>query len=527
MEKSGILNPDAWQSDLERFRGDHYKLLHQVQQLLAGQGEFNGGNDHQTCGFGKWLATVRVDNPVILGVQKEAAASHRQFHEAVKKIKDLMKRGQVSEAGAVVRQEMMPAAENTFNHLRIVQEEIARIQELYRQMNEQAMVKARQRQVAALGALAELRKANNDLADQLAAASLSEANRAKLVSLVSMVLSFGLALGVGLLLSLSITRALKRVITGLSEASEQVAAAATQVSGASQSLAQGASEQAASLEETSASLEQLASMTRQNADNANQANQLMAESNRVVEQAGQAMQALILAMQEVSTASENTGKIIKTIDEIAFQTNLLALNAAVEAARAGEAGAGFAVVADEVRSLAMRAAEAAKNTADLIEGTLARVRESSDLVTKTSGAFSQVAADSGKMRDLVSEIAAASSEQAQGVEQINKAVNEMNSVTQQNAANAEESASASEELTAQSEQMKDIVRELAKLVGNRANGHRPPAAGTSATLGVGFHPPAPPARGLEKSSGGRLALRAGRAKPEHLIPFDQDDFKEF
>ncbi|MBN2122916.1 MAG: methyl-accepting chemotaxis protein, partial [Deltaproteobacteria bacterium] len=163
-------------------------------------------------------------------------------------------------------------------------------------------------------------------------------------------------------------------------------------------------------------------------------------------------------------------KIIKTIDEIAFQTNLLALNAAVEAARAGDAGAGFAVVADEVRNLALRAAEAARNTASMIEATTKKVRDGSDLVSHTNDAFTQVARSASKVAALVSEISAASSEQAHGIDQLNGAVAEMDRVVQQNAANAEESASASEEMYAQAAEMKRSVQKLADLVGGYSRG---------------------------------------------------------
>jgi len=255
-----------------------------------------------------------------------------------------------------------------------------------------------------------------------------------------------------------------QVANDLGDASEQVAAASSQVAAASQSLAEGASEQASALEETSSSLEEMSSMTKQNADNAGQAKALMGEAKQIVDKVGDQMHRMVTAIQEVTKSSEETGKIIKTIDEIAFQTNLLALNAAVEAARAGEAGAGFAVVADEVRNLAMRSAEAAKNTSSLIENTIVTVKNSRDLTEQTQEGFKENVAISGKIGQLIDEIAAASSEQAQGIGQIGKAVAEMDKVVQQTAANAEESASAAEEMNAQAVQMNGYVANLLTIV---------------------------------------------------------------
>jgi len=273
----------------------------------------------------------------------------------------------------------------------------------------------------------------------------------------------------GLLVSVSLTRsittALRRTIIEINEGSLQIAQASGQIAESSQVLAEGASEQAASLEESSSALEEVTSMAKQNAENAGQANVLMQETGKVVQEANNSMADLTKAMANVNAASEDTFKIIKTIDEIAFQTNLLALNAAVEAARAGEAGAGFAVVADEVRNLAMRAAEAAKNTSTLIEGTVKQVQESTTLLTATNTAFASVSDKSNKVSHLINEIASASQEQSHGVDQINNAVTQMDSVTQQNAASAEESASASEELNAQSEMLKNAVQDLAAMVG--------------------------------------------------------------
>ena len=248
------------------------------------------------------------------------------------------------------------------------------------------------------------------------------------------------------------------------EIAEQVSLAALQVSSSSQQLAEGSAEQASSLEETSSTLEEISSMTKQNAENAGQADLLMKEANHVVIRASQSMRKLTASMEEITRASEETSKIIKTIDEIAFQTNLLALNAAVEAARAGEAGAGFAVVAGEVRNLAMRAADAAKNTGTLIEGTVKKVKDGSDIVIGANAAFEDVAKNSEKVGKLVAEIAAASTEQANGIEQTNQAVSQLDKVTQQNAALSGESAGASEEMKARSMEMKEMVLRLEVLV---------------------------------------------------------------
>ena len=282
--------------------------------------------------------------------------------------------------------------------------------------------------------------------------------------LISVLIAGVLMLVAGYLLSRSIVRPVLHTMTLLSRSANEVSTAAAQVYSAGQQLAEGASEQAASIEQTSASLEEMSSMTRQNADNSNQANKLMTGTRETVARAGQSMNALTVSMGEISRASEETSKIIKTIDEIAFQTNLLALNAAVEAARAGEAGAGFAVVADEVRNLAMRAAEAARNTASLIEGTVKKINEGSELVERTEKEFQEATASVEKSSELVGEISAASHEQAQGIEQIDKAVGEMDKVVQQNASNAEDTASASEQMNAQAARMKEYVGELQTLV---------------------------------------------------------------
>ena len=331
---------------------------------------------------------------------------------------------------------------------------------------------------------------------------------------------------VALLVTRTITKPINRIIKGLGDVSDQVASASAEVSASSQSLAEGASEQAAGIEETSSSLEEMSSMTCQNSDNASQADQLMGEAKEIVGRANVSMGQLASSMKKITLASEETSKIIKTIDEIAFQTNLLALNAAVEAARAGEAGAGFAVVADEVRNLALRAAEAAKNTGELIEGTSKEVHKGSELAESTNENFDEVAGSARKVAELVSEIAAASHEQAQGIEQVNTAVTEMDKVTQTNAANAEESAAASEKLNAQAEQMKNYVLELMKLVGGKetnqgqgweANTNRPEDRSPQHHKALGAPKP---------KSRKRKEAKEEKA-PEEIIPLDDDNLSDF
>ncbi len=295
-----------------------------------------------------------------------------------------------------------------------------------------------------------------------------------------------IGLGLAFFMARSITRPINRVVSGLTDGADQVASAASQVSSSSQALAEGASEQAASLEETSSSMEEMSSITRQNADNAGQAKAMMEDAKNIVDKVSGHMNEMSKAIVEITKTSEETSKIIKTIDEIAFQTNLLALNAAVEAARAGEAGAGFAVVANEVRNLAGRAADAAKNTNSLIENTIKAVKNGNELTLKTQDAFKENIAISGKISQLIDEIAVASQEQAKGISEVGTAISEMNGVTQQTAASAEESASASEELNAQAEQMKSYVADLSAVVG----GHRPvsPISRVSLTTTDQRHP---------------------------------------
>jgi methyl-accepting chemotaxis protein len=266
------------------------------------------------------------------------------------------------------------------------------------------------------------------------------------------------------LLANRVSHPLRRSIAELNEGTRQMAEASGSVSSVSQLLAAGASSQAASVEETSAAMTEISSMTRQNSGNSGEARRLAQLATEEVERANDSMASVVRQMNDIAGIGQEVGKIIKTIDEIAFQTNLLALNAAVEAARAGEAGAGFAVVADEVRNLAQRAAGAAKNTAELIETTIRKITDGTGLVERTNGDFHGVAQAVRKVNELVGEISAATAEQDRGIGEIGTGLGEVDRVTQEVAASAEEIASAAEELSAHAESLDRIVEDIRHLI---------------------------------------------------------------
>ena len=273
-----------------------------------------------------------------------------------------------------------------------------------------------------------------------------------------------------LILHRNVIRPVRDITASLRSSSDEVAAASEQLTVGSQTVADGSSTQASALEETASILGELASMTRRNADGSGKADTSMTATMAVVREAEEEMEHLKTAVSEIMKASEETGRIIKTIDEIAFQTNLLALNAAVEAARAGEAGAGFSVVAGEVGNLATRAAIAAKSTAALIDATIKKVSYGHEIVTHAADAFHDVAEGTGKVGVLIREITEASREQAQGIEQVNKAVAEVDRAVQDNAGTSEETAASAEELFSQAENLRGLVERLAALIDGQSDG---------------------------------------------------------
>jgi len=518
-----LYKPFGWVVGIGEFL-DHTNpdLVRRAKDLAEGKPFSIGVEiDPSKCAFGRFLDDPKTRElldrfPELKATVDQIHAPHKRLHETAAAIESEMNQFRMKQAMRIFAQDTQQALaeiETLFNKAigteNTLQAGLSAANQIYAEKTIPSLEKMQT-------LLEQLRKTarKNIMTDSvmLDAASGTKRN----VTMVS-----GLALIAGIFLALVIARgvisALSRISGGLGEGANQVASAAGQVSASSQAMAEGASEQAAAIEETSSSMEEMSSMTRQNAKNADHANDLMKEANQIVSRANDAMARLTVSMTDITRASEETSKIVKTIDEIAFQTNLLALNAAVEAARAGDAGAGFAVVADEVRNLAMRSAAAAKDTAELIQDTVKKVADGSELVKTTNAAFDKVAQSSGKVGELVAEISEASREQSEGITQVNSAVSEMDSVVQRNAATAEESASASEEMSAQAEQLREYVGDLVMMVtGQRDSGGR---------QATGPHTPSAKNKALPAAP---TSLPRKKAGPEQEIPFDTDQaFKDF
>lgn len=314
------------------------------------------------------------------------------------------------------------------------------------------------------GILDQLVVVNSEFAAAEVEDAITESLAARVTSIIGLILGVGIAIALGYFITRSISNSLRTIITRLSSGSEQVSAASNQLSSTSQQLAGSSSQQAASLQETSSSLEEVSSQIKTTADNSSEAERAMREAKPMVEDGVNAMQRMNETMSEINESAQETSKIIKTIDDIAFQTNLLALNAAVEAARAGEAGKGFAVVAEEVRNLAQRSAEAARDTSELI----ARSQESSGRGTSVAEEVSRnllkIEERINDVNTLIIEISGASSEQTLAMGQISSVMSEMDNSIQDNAMASEESASASEELSSQAYELNSVVRELLQMV---------------------------------------------------------------
>ncbi|TSA06103.1 MAG: hypothetical protein D4R73_11820 [Deltaproteobacteria bacterium] len=531
------------EAELIQMEVDHLNWANKVAAQLADLDckKIEVEVDEHKCNFGKWFygegrKEIEGHFPTLAPILSAMEKPHQDLHHTVEEINAVMAGG-AGAGGPSLETGAGPAEMGEETGMAAPVQPI--VSDARRQAGEIFRAKTLPLLEEVKGKFAEARQelAKNTLT---AEGMINDASSINTILAIAAIIALILGAAIAFFIRRDITRVLYRLIGELDNNSGQITDASTQVSTSSQQLAELASEQAASLEETSASMEEMASMTKQNADNAQQAARLMDETKTVVDKTGDQMEQMAGSMNRIKGQGEEVGKIVKTIDEIAFQTNLLALNAAVEAARAGEAGAGFAVVADEVRNLAQRAAEAAKNTSALIEETIKNIKEGHELVTHTKGAFQDVATSANKVAELVGEIAEASREQAQGISQINTAVTEMDKAVQNNAASAEESASAAEELGSQAQSLKDMVTELADYVGTVNGGRLSSEKKGKGSSIISAAKKLIPLRAVRKAEpGSRPQSQQPRTqakgtskkpvKPEDVIPFEDDggSFKDF
>ncbi len=505
----------------------HLSWMHRIKDVFINGGEqLNVQTDPHKCKFGKWLyaeETVarKAEDSDFAAIWNRIERDHSTLHTEAVTIQDHLDDADFDLATAAFYGEIEPAAKLV---LKGIDDFLA-----YQQSDVQGMLMAAKiyanETMPAMKEVAELlHEANaiiseNVMTDEQMLAKAHEARTGVLI------LS-GIAVLVGVLLGFFITRGivvvLTRVMQDLGLGAEQISVASGQVAQASQDLAEGASHQASSLEETAATLEEMSSMTGQNAGHAGEANNLTSELSRVATSGQEAMGRMTTAIEKIKESADQTAPIIKTIDEIAFQTNLLALNAAVEAARAGDAGRGFAVVAEEVRNLAQRSAEAAKDTATLIDSSQVNADSGVKVTLEVTAMLDKIVAGVENVSGVIDQVSQSTNEQSRGLGEINTAVGQLDQLTQNNAANAEESASASEELSGQARELQHMVEILGAVInGESGKASQSPASATSTADLAPI-----PTPGWSRDQEPVAALPKATRPPQTVIPLEEDEMIE-
>jgi methyl-accepting chemotaxis protein len=425
--------------------------------------------DPTRCGFGVWFhgpaKDLRARDAQFDRILARIEKPHETLHRSAENILAAAEAGQWDQAQRIYFEVTEPAAQSVLagiDELLVHQDQLMNgLQAAAGHYTDETM--------PAMAEVQDLLHEINDTTNEHVMTDAAMLGAAQQTRAAVMVLC-GVAIVVGVVMAWWIARviikALGRIVQGMSSGSQQVAAAAGQVAGSSQNLAEGSTTQAANLQETSASLQEMTAMTRQNAENARRAQEVTTGVRESGESGRAAVDRMTGAIEKIKTSSDETARIIKTIDEIAFQTNLLALNAAVEAARAGEAGKGFAVVAEEVRNLAQRSAEAARTTSDLIVQSQENAQEGVSVNEEVASMLTSIVDGVSEVDGLVRQVAQANREQSEGIDQVTEAVGRMDQVTQNTATVSEESAAAAEEMSGQAEDLRRMVTELSTLVGD-------------------------------------------------------------
>lgn len=485
--------------------------------------------DPHQCTFGQWLYSEKIshkknEEPEFASIWAQVEKNHADLHNSAKTIDSLMKMDEEGEALSLFMDTTSPMAHKVLGGIdqfialdKIEVAGLLEAQAIYGNTTLPMLNEVRE----ILDAAAKLVSTNVMTDEEMLHQAQSTKMAVTILSLIAVVLGIGL----GIVITRSIVTALTRVMGELGKGSEQVSVASSQVAEASQDMADGASTQASSLEETSATLEEMAAMTKENAGNAIEANELSSSLQEVAETGMEAMGRMTGAIEKIKDSSDETARIIKTIDEIAFQTNLLALNAAVEAARAGDAGKGFAVVAEEVRNLAQRSADSAKDTAELIDQSQVNANGGVDVTKEVTGILGEIVTGISRVSELVDAVSTSNEEQSRSVSEINRAVAQLDQVTQSNAANAEESASASEELSGQARDLGGMVGILGSIVNGGDAISASAGPGSSRRQRVASAPMAAPAA-WAPTEVANVPSGSSMPVPSGVIPLTEDDMIE-
>ncbi len=495
-EETTILTPDSLLRDTMQYRGDHFQLAARLGMMIAEDAVSGAevGPADDVCAFGRWRKRFEAGeeafskNPALVKAMEIMTQPHRDFHRSAAEVYTLIKENASPEVITQRYREHLAAAQRVVDTFSMIAGEAERARGLFSDAEAYTMGGLNEARTKAGAALEDLLALNASTMDHNLALAVKDGEEGVRLMQTASLAALGLGVIVMILLYLSIrkrlTGPLTQVIAQLASNAGDVSHEAEGVADSSHSLSEGASSQSAALQETSAALEQITSMARKNLENAKTANDQAQVNAKQIDESTQAVNRMTGAMGEIQHSSEEIGKILKTIEDIAFQTNLLALNAAVEAARAGEAGKGFAVVADEVRNLAQRSAQAVKDTSTLITGTVDRVRNGVSITKEIEHHFEALAGTTGEITRMIAEIDVATGEQTQGLEQINQAVSQIDHINQENASHAEKNAQASVTLNDRStnlmSQIDSLGGVLRNIVGNKggapAPARRPAAA---------------------------------------------------
>jgi methyl-accepting chemotaxis protein len=473
---------------------DHFRWIWLLDEAMIQGKEFTGQLDGTLCGLGKWLNDYQSNSSEINEIISEMEGYHLAVHnsgESVNRIMTSSSETKLADAYAIYERETLPNMESVLELLSDMDDIAERSESIFVEMTDQALNVNLPLYQEASEKFTYLVDYVNDEASSAVTSSITLIIIFTVTgALISITLGFTISRiikkpiskilvaankiadgnldvetgidtkdEVGMLAKAfdKMTLNINNVMTNINAASDQVASGSRQLSDSSMSLSQGATEQASSIEELTASVEEISSQTKSNADHADKAKTVVEETYTFAQHGNNQMEEMVKAMGDINESSTNISKIIKVIDDIAFQTNILALNAAVEAARAGQHGKGFAVVAEEVRNLAARSADAAKETTTLIEGSIKRVANGTNIATSTSEALTKIVNGVSEATTLISEISVASNEQSLGVDQINLGLTQISDVVQTTSATAEETAAASEELSGQADMLKAQV----------------------------------------------------------------------